>query len=503
MFKEEKIKTPRNSKTKNLITNFSFDMSKSKDNNSKDNRTIYKLHDRLFNSKIISLLAKNKNNFSRNILNLNPITKKVSNSKNTLKQIKNFRFKSFDRKLYLNFSPNRNNKKRIFSTIEGNQEEDKPRISFIYHRDNELNRRESMVFLNESPEISFQRGPKNRKKYMLVNQIIKFNLKLKKEERKVLSPMKLRKSYFDFIEKKNKVKYNPNFNSPFIHRMNSNYYLDNIFHEFGEKLNALKLKRRKSLDEIEKKELELEKRDKIEEMSVDLQNYKKAIKIFLTDETKLNQIYFQEKFFDSYVNKINYLFDDRKFPTIKNKLKKIVMIFQSVAGCEWTRLNMIEKSTLTYLHKLKAKIQRELDEIKEENKVKQFKINQQIGKYSNQKIRKKRKNLNKSSVESEKNEEENNNKCKNNNNEKEEENNEEEEEEEEIVTNKEDLYELEEFFVHKGRSNKTIIFATDKAAYAVYNNPKFYKDPLKIKRKKSTRRGKSLRGKKIEFDFYI
>ena len=73
------------------------------------------------------------------------------------------------------------------------------------------------------------------------------------------------------------------------------------------------------------------------------------------------------------------------------------MIFQSVSGCEWTRLNMIEKSTLTYLHKLKAKIQRELDEITEENKVKQFKINQQIGKYSSQKIRKKRKNLNKSS----------------------------------------------------------------------------------------------------------
>ena len=179
------------------------------------------------------------------------------------------------------------------------------------------------------------------------------------------------------------------------------------------------------------------------------------------------------------------------------------MIFQSVSGCEWTRLNMIEKSTLTYLHKLKAKIQRELDEITEENKVKQFKINQQIGKYSNQKIRKKRKNLNKSSVESEKNEEENNNKSENNNNEKEEENNEEEEEEEEIITNKEDLYELEEFFVHKGRSNKAIIFATDKAAYAIYNNPKFYKDPLKIKRKKSTKRGKALRGKKIEFDLYI
>ena len=90
MHKEEKIKASKNSITKNLNTNFSFDISKSKDNNAKENRTIYKLHDRLFNSKIISLLAKNKNIFSRNILNLNPITKKDSKSKKFIKTNKKF-----------------------------------------------------------------------------------------------------------------------------------------------------------------------------------------------------------------------------------------------------------------------------------------------------------------------------------------------------------------------------------------------------------------------------
>ena len=491
MFKEHKIKTPNNSIIRNLSTNFSFDMSK---DNSIDNKKIYKLHDRLLNRNLISLLSKKNNNISKTDKN----RKKELNSRNKIfEKIKNFRFKSAHKKFYLNFSSKKNKKKRIFSTIDENKDENKPRISFILHREKELlKRRDSMVFLNLSPDILSERGPKNRKN-MLINQIIKFNIKRKTDEKKMMSPTKPRKSYYEFIEKKNKIKYNPNFNSPFIHKINSNYYLDNIGYDFSEGFNSpkfLKLKNRKTIDKSERKELELESKDKVEEMSVDLQKYKKAIKIFLTDETKLNQINIQEEFLDSYTNKINYLFDDRKFPTIKNNLKKLVLIFHSVTGCEWNRLNMVEKSTLTYLHKLKVKIQRELDEIKEENKEKQFKINQQIGKYNIQKKRKKRMSINKSHIESEKNEGENiddDNK----------ENNEEKEEEESII-NQEDLYDFEEFFVHKGNSNRIIKFATDKLAYTVYNNPKFYKSPLKINRNKSNK-GKTTRRKKIEFDLYI
>ena len=539
-----KTKTANNYKL-TLSNNLSFDSNDS--NNS--GKTIYRLHDRFFNSKIISLLSKKNSNLSRNILSVKP--RQTPGDLNLhLERIKNFKFKSFDK----SFSPTKklSNKQysEIYKKIYENANIDKPRISFIFHRDKELNRRESMIFLPKestlSPTLSSRRGPKNRKKYMLVNQIIKFNNNRHKEEQKVLSPMKLRKSYFEFIEKKNKIRYNPNFNSPYIHRVNSNFLIDSIFSKYKPNFNAsiIRLKRKKIIQEEEQQELELEKKDKIEEMSVDLQNYKKAIKIFLTDETKLNQINFHEEFFDSFVNKINYLFDDRKYPTIKNNLKKIYLEFNE-AGNEWKRLNMIEISTLTYLHKLKAKIQRELDEIREENKDKNIKITHQIGKYiyKNKKKRKKiysskninniskspsksinksvNKSINKSvnksinrssnktinkslslnkSTDNEKNEEEANKKESiiDNNNEEKNGEEEEEEKEEELVTNKEDLYDLEEFFVHKGKENKRIPIASPKDAYVVYNNPRFYKNNFEIKKKK-----KKAKNKKSEFDVYI
>ena len=178
--------------------------------------------------------------------------------------------------------------------------------------------------------------------------------------------------------------------------MNSNYLIDKNFLKkikSGFSITKLKTYTQEKLEKDD--DIELESKDKMEEMSLDLQHYKKAIKIFLTDETKLNQIYIHEEFFDSFPNKINFLFDDRKFPTIKNNLNKIKIEIKTSGGYEWNRLNMIELSTLTYLHKLKAKIQRELDEIEEnENKEKQFKINQEIGKYdykNNKKNKKKKK----------------------------------------------------------------------------------------------------------------
>ena len=535
-----KIKTPNNYKL-TLSNSISFDSNDS----SNSGKTIFRLHDRLFNSKIISILSKKNSKLSRNILSVKP-RQTPANLNLNLERIKNFSFKSFEK----NFSPVKKLSNELYSNIYKkiyeSADENKPRISFIFHRDHELKRRDSLIFLPKEPTLSSDRGPKNRKKYMLVNQIIKFYNNRQKEQKKELSPMKLRKSYFEFIEKKNKIKYNPNFNSPYIHRINSNYLINNIFDKFKQNISPsiIRLKKQKQKEEKEQQELEIEKRDKIEEMSVDLQNYKKAIKIFLTDETKLNQINFHEEFFDSFVNKINYLFDDRKYPTIKNNLKKIYLEFNE-AGNEWKRLNMIEISTLTYLHKLKAKIQRELDEIREENKDKNIKITHQIGKYiyKNKKKRKKiysskninniskspsksinksvNKSINKSvnksinrssnktinksislnkSTDNEKNEEEANKKESiiDNNNEEKNGEEEEEEKEEELVTNKEDLYDLEEFFVHKGRENKRIPIASPKDAYVVYNNPRFYKNNFEIKKKK-----KKAKNKKSEFDVYI
>ena len=54
----------------------------------------------------------------------------------------------------------------------------------------------------------------------LVNQILKLNRSSAKIENiKDISPMKLDKNYEQFINNKIKLNYNPNFNSPNIHRI--------------------------------------------------------------------------------------------------------------------------------------------------------------------------------------------------------------------------------------------------------------------------------------------
>ena len=502
MFKEIRFKTPSNSR-RHLIKNNSFDSN----NFSHNKKTIYKMHDRLFNSKILSIISKNNNNSSKNLANSG-----ISTNNKNISRIKTFRLKSFDNQSILNFSQYKKQpqpKKIFHSTIEDYNNDnniDKPRVSLILHKDS-INKRDSMIFMPQSPTLSSRRGPKNKGKYTLINQIIKFNIKKKEEDKLKFSPMKLGKDYTDFIERKNKLFFNINYNSPYIHKMSSNYLIDNNFLNLpGLKAIKKKLKKRRKKDEEEEeeeelKQIEIEKKDKMEEMSIDLQHYKKSIKVFLTDETKLNQVAFHEEFFDSFVNKINFLYDGRRFPTIKNNLKKIVIEFGNVAAYEWNKLNMIEVSTLLYLHKLKVKIQRELDEIHEGNKEIQFKINRDIGKYNySYKKRKKIKNKNSSKTKNEEKIEENKN--NNENNDINQENNlekEEEEEREDIFKDKEkeNLYDLEEYFVHKGKDNKRIIFATGKIAYTVYHNPNFYRNYFPIKKKKDYHK------KKKEYDIYL
>ena len=506
MFKGKIIKTPFNSRKK-LIKNFSCG------NYDSQGKTIFKIQDRLFSSNTLSLLSKNIYRLSRNYIDL--LRSPSSTSKENLKSNK-YRFKSSEvDKKFKTIYPYTHSKiqKISFSTIDENKNKKELRQSYLNLQNmNKIKKKDSQIIL---PKVlrgfSFGKNGEwdNPRKFLQINRVLKFSLARKKEEiEKDLTPMKLGNDYVDFIEKKNKIFFNPNFNSPFIHKMNSNYLIDKNFLKkikSGFSITKLKTYTQEKLEKDD--DIELESKDKMEEMSLDLQHYKKAIKIFLTDETKLNQIYIHEEFFDSFPNKINFLFDDRKFPTIKNNLNKIKVEIKTSGGYEWNRLNMIELSTLTYLHKLKAKIQRELDEIEEnENKEKQFKINQEIGKYDykNNKKKKKKKKLNKSQ-ETEKTEESKSLIIDNKNifkiKEKGFDEEENEEAEEEKIENKEDLYEFEEFFIHKGRPYKIIDFAKGKSAYTVYNNPNFYKeDYFKIEFDKED---KNIIKNKKEVDLYL
>ena len=297
--------------------------------------------------------------------------------------------------------------------------------------------------------------------------------------------MQFGKKYHDFINRRNRLNFNPNFNSAYIHRLNSSYMINKILLEKKSGFNTLNDKLNLNLDvkRVDTEEnLELELRDEVKAFSPDIENYKKLVKLYLTDGIKLNIKSFHEKFFDKYENRINFLFDDRKFPTIKNKLKIMRIDIKTEGFYEWKFLNMIENSNLTYLHKLKVKIQRELDEVeKKGNKEKQFEINQQIEKYDIN-FRKMRKR----SIINIMNENANYENIKNINDHIKhivnvlKIDNISDDEVEKVTeyvfkdSMKEDMYNLEEFFVNKKGKYKTIDFANDKLTNIVYNSPNFY-----------------------------
>ena len=330
----------------------------------------------------------------------------------------------------------------------------------------------------------------------LVNQILKFSKTSSKGGNNIkdISPMKLGKNYDKYVEKQIKLNYNPNYNSPNIHRMSINFMIDNITKNMLRKsvyLKNLEKKESKKYKEKKKKlnmELIEENKDKVEDISFDLENIKKNIKIYLTDETKLNQITdIKEEFYEKFENKINFLYDCLKFPIIKNNLNKIRIDTRSAIDIEWTKLNLLENCTLIYLNKLKTKLQRELDEIdikENKEKEKQFRLYRDIGKFD-EKNKKNNKNKKKKKNESDFQDENNTsidyiiNLMKSEIKMKKEET---EENREKEKSEKEDMYDLEEFFVHKSRPYKKIDFANEKLTYIIYHKKEFYETNTRKKR---------------------
>ena len=480
MFNKKKRKIPLNYK-RAIRKNFSCNNDDSRENSGKK---IFKIRDRFFSPYTLSLLSKNNYNFNRNCL------KNPTPNNSYLFQIQDYRYKSFDNQAYLNYIPKKKSIIKNYSLIEEND---------YYYKNQQSIGGSSVLILKKIQLKDNSTKPQaleyEKKRLLLVNQIIKFNLTKKKEGKKRnIIPMQFRKKYKDYIERRNKISFNPKYNSSFVHNMYSNFMIKKnlLKYKFASQAEKMKYQLKILKQKEEEEQIKLESRDQIEEMDVDFQKYKRGIKIFLRDETKLNQNIIHEEFFDSFANKINFIYDDQKFPTIKNNLQKIKVEIKGVTELEWVRLNMLEVRTLTYLHQLKAKIQRELDEIKEENKEKQFKLNQQIGKYDNNNINNKKKKKRKNEYKNEENDEDNF--MRKFNEIGEEENN----NKEEKKISKEELYNLEEFFANKGLVNKTIGFASTKLASIVYSSPRFFSefsDSTKIYRK----------GKKNKeyFDIYL
>jgi hypothetical protein len=187
--------------------------------------------------------------------------------------------------------------------------------------------------------------------------------------------MELSYSYKNYLEKANKLSFSnySNANTKYVHNIRSQYLL-NKFHDCFQKEKEKNEKY--SLNEKEKKEIESELRDEVFYPSLELIKISKQIKIILANEYKFNQFQKHEQFFDSYVNRINFIYDNFKIPYIKNNLIKIKfeeMNYQN-NSFEWKWINSLGKNAMNYVSRAKIKLQREKDEkmkfFREKNKIK-------------------------------------------------------------------------------------------------------------------------------------
>ena len=92
------------------------------------------------------------------------------------------------------------------------------------------------------------------------------------------------------------------------------------------------------------------------------------IKGLFTEDFKFNNIQLNEDFYQKFENRINFMEDIYKLPVIKNNLVKLKL--NTLEAVEWKNINAINHQTLNFLNQLKRKIQREKDE--KEKKLEEF-----------------------------------------------------------------------------------------------------------------------------------
>ena len=465
---------------------------------------VYKIKERLFSSNSLSLISSKKtkskfnsnfNNFKSNYTSMikNLITNDVDvnkNKKSGLNSLNNLFTNIMDLK-------NLSKTKKFFEQEKSNEKKEDKIPHFISYRKNKTINRN---FFSEKKRKNKRRifGEKLKQKQKdpllkdnisefdkirLVNQVIKFDKeKNEKNNLEGLIRIKFGKNFDEFIAKKINVNYNHDSNSQNSLRRSTNFMTNNITNTLRKKIShntKIIFEPQKKREKTQKLDYELiqEMQDKIDEEPIDLENIKNTLKTLFSDETKFNQVRkINEDFFDIFENKINFLYDCRRFPIIKNKLKTIKLDLKSVDNNEWTKLNSLQNYTLIFLNKKRVDIQRKLDEIEKmgniDKKLK-YKLYKDIG-FSEEEIEKKDKLKSKDGIHFVDN---NNsidhiiklmkNEIKYNN-----ETNENEDEEKE--SKKEDIYEFEQFFGHNVRPYTTIDFANKKLSSIVYHNKKFY-----------------------------
>ena len=342
----------------------------------------------------------------------------------------------------------------IFKTQVSNYQNNK---NLVYKSRNNAKRKNKKEKEKEEKE--------NSPKLRYLGNIIKFykNKKnLKKHKKKEIIPQEKREDYLNFISKKRKVFFNPNSTSHYTHERSTDYLLYSIKNTKSYKV----LQPNYIVDTKRKKEEMEELRDEVPNLPFNVQKIMKQIRSLFSQDYKFNYNHLNETFYNNFENKINFIFDIYRVPLFKNNLVKIILMGNKSLGYEeWKNINVINSTTWNYLNMVKTKIQREKElelKKKEEDEI-NFGKNQ-----SNSQIIKN---------EIEKNEENNSSLQKNDNNKK---IIKEEEKYLNIIKNiekeqtikeqkYEDLYIIEEYFLHKNSYDSGKVgIASDKLKFLFF-----------------------------------
>ena len=316
-------------------------------------------------------------------------------------------------------------------------------------------------------------------KLRYLGNIIKFKKNkqnLKKDLKTGIKPIEQRKDYFEFINKRRKIIFNPKDTSQYVHDKSSDYLIYSIKKTKSYQI----LQPEYTIKPKNQKEEIIEMRDKVPNMAFKTQKLTKQIRNLFSQDFKFNYTQFNEDFYDNFENKINFIDDIYRVPIFKNNLVKIILNKNEPYGYEeWKNINVINSTTWNYLNRVKRKLQREKDEkLRKEKELELKKKQEEDLDY----MKKKKEGKKEKKTEDEGGEEESNNSDEEDDNNKRIIKAQENyynimknvEKEEQIKQGKyEDLYIIEEYFIHKNNSNSTVSIASDRLRYIYFNKHDF------------------------------
>ena len=179
----------------------------------------------------------------------------------------------------------------------------------------------------------------------------------KSSERKIGIRLESRKDYFNFIKHKRNLFFNPNATSNYVHERSTNYLISSITKSKSYAVLSNEMIKKDQTEEL------LEMRDIVPSFNSNSEKMINQIKSLFSEDFKFNNMQFNEDFYQSFENRINFMEDIFRVPVLKNNLVKIKIDRNKSLGIsEWKNINVITHQTWNFLNQLKRKIQREKDE---------------------------------------------------------------------------------------------------------------------------------------------